>query len=56
MIEQQTLVVTLENMFTHILKCIYLYATPDAERRGILLIKFIEALELIQNPLKYSLK
>ncbi len=31
---------TLMNMFTHIHKVTYLYATPEAEPRGILLIKF----------------
>jgi len=30
---------TLMNMFTHIHKVTYLYATPEAEPRGILLIK-----------------
>ncbi len=29
----------LMNMLTHKTKITYLYATPDAERRGILLIK-----------------
>ncbi len=31
---------TLMNMFTHIHKVTYLYATPEAEPRGILLIKY----------------
>jgi len=30
---------TLKNMLTHKSKNTYLYATPDAEHRGILLIK-----------------
>jgi hypothetical protein len=39
MIQQQTFIIALMNMFTHNTKNTCLYATPDAERRGILLIK-----------------
>lgn len=39
MIQKQTFVMTLMNMFTHIHKSTHLYATPEAEPRGILLIK-----------------
>jgi hypothetical protein len=41
MIQQQTFIIALMNMFTHNTKNTYLYATPDAERRGILLIKIL---------------
>ncbi|MGK0495585.1 MAG: hypothetical protein ACJAU2_001978 [Maribacter sp.] len=39
MIQKQAFVVTLVNMFAHTHKCNYHYATPEAEPRGILLIK-----------------
>jgi len=39
MIKKQTLVMTFMDMFTHNHKYKYLYATPEAEPRGILLIK-----------------
>jgi len=42
MIKQQTFIMTLMDMLTHIHKTTYLYATPEAEPRGILLIKFIK--------------
>ena len=41
MIQQQTFIIALMNMFTHNNKNTCLYATPDAERRGILLIKIL---------------
>ncbi|MGK0494142.1 MAG: hypothetical protein ACJAU2_000518, partial [Maribacter sp.] len=41
MIQKQAFVVTLVNMFAHTHKCNYHYATPEAEPRGILLIKSI---------------
>lgn len=40
MIQKQALVMTFVDMFTHTHKYKYLYATPEAEPRGILLIKF----------------
>lgn len=39
MIKKQTFIMTLVDMLTHINKYTYLYATPEAEPRGILLIK-----------------
>jgi len=39
MIQKQAFVMTFVNMFTHVHKYKYLYATPEAEPRGILLIK-----------------
>jgi len=39
MIQKQTPVVALMDMLTHIHKSTYAYATPEAEPRGILLIK-----------------
>jgi len=41
MIQKQAFVMTFVNMFTHVHKYKYLYATPEAEPRGILLIKII---------------
>lgn len=39
MVKKQTFVMTFMDMFTHNHKYKYLYATPEAEPRGILLIK-----------------
>jgi len=41
MIQKQAFVMTFVNMFTHVHKYKYLYATPEAEPRGILLIKIL---------------
>jgi len=49
MIQKQTLVVALMDMLTHIHKSTYLYATPEAEPRGILLIKEAFKLKLYEG-------
>ncbi len=51
MIQKQAFIVTLVNMFAHTHKCKYPHATPEAEPRGILLIKKEHEVVSIQKAL-----